>query len=799
MNTTVETTTGGRPLQVISWAEKQRNNQEWFKKTADFYIHSSTLFSGNNARKQTIQTLYEVYNNKFPTAWFSHVTDPLSAKNPQHKAFPAKVRPVNILRTNLDLLMAEYPRRPFVAQVNNLGEDGFNRYTDALNKKIEENVMKYYQLQIQQQAIQEGLMGQDGQPVSEDAAKKIQEMMDTIEPPEQTAEQFNTTYRDKIAIKGQKWLTRAIREHDVKPKLLKLFKDWLVAGEVYTYKDVHFDNLVYERISPLHIDHDKSEGVTDIEDGEWVVVKRMLTISDVVDMFYEDLKTEQVKEMETTSIYQSATNFQTYLSGIYSANGMHTKIPVWHVQWKGKKKLGFRTFIDPETNQPAEDEVDENYIPLPDEQIDWRQVNEVYEVWRLGDKEYVQMGPLAIQRNAMNNFSKCKLSYNGRKYSDTHAENISAMEIGLPYQIMSIIVNRTLELTIAKSKGKILLIDQNAIPKGNGWDDEKFFYYAESLGYALMNRNQMGVDKTWNQYQALDMSLFENIKQLIELQDFFKQQWDDIIGVNRQRKGQTYASDAVGVTERAAFQSTVMTDMIFNLFEEFVEKELQGMLDLSRFTNASGVRKMWYDTEVGTDALEIDPNEYCNAELGVFLESAAEAMAIKNKIEANVTAMIQNGSRASTIFEVLHTQNLAELKMKLKRIEELADKAAQATAQSEEEAAQAADDRKKQFMEYEKMLDTTYMNAEYDRKEDIEQIKGTFNTFTFQDGDADKNGVPDAVQAQKIILDREKFEHEKTTRLQDRADRKQKEAQDLAVKQQELAIKRKAANKKPSK
>src|SRR5690606_15762096 len=121
------------------------------------------------------------------------------------------------------------------------------------------------------------------------------------------------------------------------------------------------------------------------------------------------------------------------------------------------------------------------------------------------------------QRNEMNNISACKGPYNGKNFSDDHAENISVLEIGLPFQIMYIIVTRALELTIAKSKGKIVLLDKNVIPTKDGWDEDKFFYYSEALGWGLIDRTKIGVDKSFNQYQVLDLTLFDSIQQLIEL------------------------------------------------------------------------------------------------------------------------------------------------------------------------------------------------------------------------------------------------------------------------------------------
>jgi hypothetical protein len=791
-----EVNAGGKPLQIIPWADKVKDDNEWFKRCVDYHIKLANFNYSNptsaSPTKQDLPLLYDVYNNKFPLTWFAHVTDPLSAKVPAHKNFPTKVRPVNILRTNLDQLMAEYPRRPFIYQVNNLGDDGYSRYMDEQNKKINQATTQYFQLALQQQLQQQGLMTPDGKPASPEAQQQIQQQMDNIQYPEDIKSSFQTSYRDKIAIQAQKWLRRAMREQHIRPKLGKMFKDWLIAGQAYSYKGVEFGNLVYERVSPLMFEYDKSPDEDYIENGQWASRKIFMTQSEVVERFYDELTQEDQENLDKTIVYATPTSFLNHLNASYSQNNdTYNKVPVYHVQWKGRKLIYILTQIDPQTGQVSEITVDEDYKFEPGDKKEPLWVNEVYEGWRIGDLNdlYVRLRPVPVQRNAMNNFAACKLSYNGRRYSDTHSHNISVMEIGLPFQIMYIIVTRTLELTIAKSKGKIFLVDKNAIPNTGDWDDEKFFYYAEALGYALLDRNQIGVDKSFNQYQVVDMTLFDSISQLIELQGYFKQQWDDIIGFNRQRKGQTYASDLKGVNEAATFQSTVITDMIFNLFEEFVEMELQGIIDMSKFCNVDGVRKVWFETQIGNELLEIDPETYCNAELGIYLESSTEAIAIKNKMEATVQAMIQNAVRPSTILEVLQTQNVAELMAKLKDIEAIQDQVAAQNQQSEEDAAKQADERKKQFLQFQMILEEQLVDKTYDRKEDLEYIKGSFSLYTMKsDDDANGNGIPDQVEVEKLLQGRQKIAADREQSLADRQERISKHQIDVNLKEKALNL-----------
>lgn len=792
------TTSTGKPLQAISWSEKNKEDKKWFKDTAEYYIARSkygAASTGSARDGRNLHMLYEVYNSKFPLEWFEKHTNPLNAADPKNKQFPAKIRPISILRTNLDLLMSEYPRRPFVYQVNNLSDDSYSRYQEELKKTLEQNVTQHFQTILASKLMEQGLITEDGKPASEEALAQIKEAMSKIEFPQDIKEKFQVSYKDNLAIQGQKWLTRLIQEQYIRPKLNKMFKHWIIAGEAYSYKSVEFDQIVYRPISPLNIDFDKASDTEDIEDGEWVVALEEMTISDAVDRYYEELAEEAsgMQKLEQKAPLYTPGNFFDYLSNQDYARG--NKIRVHHVVWKGKKKV--KVVMNLQTGE--ESIVDEDYtVDKTIEKVTetfW--VNEIYEATRLMPNWFVRMRAFPYQRNSMNNFSKTKLPYNGRKMSDLHAQNVSVLELGLPIQIMFIIVTYLLEKTLAKSKGKIVMIDQNAIPTGPGWTEERFFYYGEAMGYFLLNRNQIGVDKSFNQYQVLDMSLFDQIKELINYQSALVQQWDDLIGISRQRKGQTYASDLVGVNERATFQSTVVTDTIFNRFEEFVEKELQGLLDLSKFTALDGIYKAWNSTEVGNQLLEIEPTEYCSADLGIFVQSSSEAIALKNKIEANAQAMLQNNVKASTIISILRSQNIAELEAKLLQIEEEQAKAEQEAAQSEQDALIAADERREQFEEFMEILRRGTMHEEYDRKEDLEEIKGTYNTFTFQDGDSNDNGVPDAAEIQKILLEKEKV---RTGLLNSREERRLKAnelLQKAQIEREKMKSQEKIAKMKP--
>ena len=130
-----------------------------------------------------------------------------------------------------------------------------------------------------------------------------------------------------------------------------------------------------------------------------------------------------------------------------------------------------------------------------------------------------------------------------------------------------------------------MLMEMNTIPKRHGWDEEKFMYYADAMGYAFIDstaEGKRGERVSFNQFQVLDMSLGQYIAAQFQLLQSVKMEWEELVGISRQRKGQVQASDGIGATERAVFQSSVMTEELFRRFDKFTEREFNGLLDTAK-------------------------------------------------------------------------------------------------------------------------------------------------------------------------------------------------------------------------
>lgn len=778
----VRSTTTRIPKLRVPESVKLAKKFEHTKLVMDHYISSSTFVDEIvNPNVRDVRIFYSAYNNQLPDSYFRYVVNPLNSSNSDYTNWPARLRPYTIIRPNIDLLEGEYERRPFSFAVKVHNADAVNAMQDEQYKAV---------LQVLQQQFINAMneKGQDtGQPSQE------------VEMPEKVKEKVSSNYRDQRAIVGEAALDIIVDRQHLEEKFRKMFHDWLVAGECYSFKGMRGMKMVYEVVSPLDMDYDKSPDTEYIEDGQWAVRRMYLTPSDVYDMFYEELTADQIDLIEDENGHMTLRGIGTGMQSMVRDDRdlRRSKVTVYHVTWKYMMKVGILSYPN-DFGEIEQMEVPEQYKVDKEkgESVEWYWVNQVWEGYRLADNMYFGIRPLPSQRNTVNNMSECKLPYNGRRFSDRHAQNISAVEMGLAYETLHRILHFNLEKTIAKSKGKIVLMDKNAIPKKDGWDEEKFFYWADANGFALIDRNQPGVDKSFNQYNTLDMGLYQHITSLIELMEYVKKEWDELLGITRQRKGDVKSSDTVRGTQAAIGQSAVISERLYSKFEEFVRAELQGLLDVSKLAWVDGFQALHQGDDMRSAILQIDPSQYIETDYNVDISRSARDLQNLEMVRQQVQSFAQNGVSPSSIVDIVQAQSLSKLRSILQTAENKSMEANQSMASQEADREERLEMIKGSFEELKGYIEERLMNAEYDRKEVLEHIKGAYSTFKNVEGTGDNNanGVPDALEvrkqfsaendsARKLALEKEKLG------IQD----KQKH-RELDIKEKELKVRKTIAD-----
>jgi hypothetical protein len=781
-----------KPQQRLSYAEKVEKDNQWGKNVINYYLKHAYFYSEYTAKvgaKKDLALLYKIHNNQIPDEWFNPITDPFNVQDPAHKQQPAVIRKTNIARPVIEKILGEYAIRPFSWYIEKMGEEGYNKYLEQLTGKLHENIKQHF------------LNGLDP-AIFEQAQQEQRE----VPLPEKVKESMDDSYIDSEVLDANKLLKHVVESVYFFEKSRLLFKDFAIAGEEYTQKDVRDDQIEYERVSPLDLWYIKSYYSPYIEDGEVAIRRILLTPGEVVDRFYREIEEEQLQRLDTQN-YVNGTYIANFLTDIRTRNFdslVLNKIPVYYVTWKSQKKVGFVTWID-EFGQEYEDVVSEDYIKNPDrdEKIQWKWINEIWEGYKIGKEDFLQIRPLPYQRNELNNISKCKLPINGRCYSDDHASNVSIYELMIEWVKLFIICNYRLERMIAKSKDKILLLDKAVIPQDAEWDEEKFFYYADTLGFALIDRSNRAADRGFNQYQVLDMRLYEDIQSMISLLEWIKQQCYSTIGVTDQWLGDVKASENVGNVNSAVGAAKIAIEDLFIKHEEFLQRELQGLLDLSRIAYRDGFKSLTYTDDRRVELLNINPDVYSYLDLALKVQNSAKSKQVLDQMKMAVQPYLQNGGKMSSVLEVLEAESTAKIKHVLRTIERKEQEQLERQSQDEQQSQQQHEQDMLRLQQEQAQIASIFkqqeINLEWDRKDNNELIKGDIamelaNITALGDGDGDvnNNGILDINEVQKRAIDREKIYHDKNDKL----NKDNLKIKELSLREKEIMLKDKQHKEK---
>ncbi len=715
------------PQQKLPLSKK---NKKWRESCVEAYIELSQY--GVNERKDDLKRLYDYYNGVIYEDDYRYVTQPYGKSRTN---FPSKMRNYPIIKPIIDLLLGEKSKRPLNYTVTVQNGDAVSQKESAKQQAIYQN--------LQQRFIQ--ALAQSNPDILQNL-----ESPDDIPMPKEIADQFENSYVDNRAIKGQHAITYIMQSQEVYDKLQKAWFHFLVSGEVYTHRGVRNKEPFYEVLNPIDIDYDKDPDIEFVEDGDWALVRKYVHASSVIDSFYESLTEEQVLELEEPrqSDPESYLLYRRARAGSDPNTYRNRLIEVVTVYWKSRKRIGFLEYMDPETGAMEEMEVDETFR-LPKEMKDmgakvtYLWVNEVWEGTRIDGRFYININPVANQRISIDNASTCKLPINGRKYSDINADNISLVSLGIPYQLNYNIFKYRMELAIARSKDIISQFDINMIPKK--WDMDKFMYYVEGTGIAWVDYNKEGIQLNPQHQSVLDMSI-KTISQYITLLESILNEWEKISGVSRQRQGTIGAYEGKASSQQAILQSSHITEDIFRKFARLEQRDLQALLDYSKEAWLTGKQGMFVMPDGTTDFLDLDTLQHMESNYGIFVSDAGKDQQRLDQIKGLAQAMIQNGTKASMVAEMFESENFSQIKGKLKAAEKAAEELEQAQQQAQQQQAQQQMQMQQQEME------RASIDKEKDRQLDIE--------VALINAEARKNPELDSFNMQKLMQDFENKQRE---------------------------------------
>lgn len=385
-------------------------------------------------------------------------------------------------------------------------------------------------------------------------------------------------------------------------------------------------------------------------------------------------------------------------------------VRVLRVWWKSRRKIYKVKSYDPATGEEVFGFYPETYVPDTDagEEAEALWVNEAWEGTKIGEDIYVGMRPCLVQHNSLDNPSRCHFGIVGTIYNLNEAVPYSLVDMMKPYSYLYDSVHAKLVDLIATNWGKLVELDLALKPKK--WDVDKWMYFARAnkvlikdsfnegskgaatgkLAGSLNNASKGVVDADWGQ----------SIQNYMTLLQWIKDSMSDLVGINRQREGNTYSRETVGGIERAVMQSSYITDWLFQQHEDTCRRVLGAFLDEAKGAMLGRSKKFQYILSDGTRRMmEVDGDTFAESDYGIVVDNSQDTQKLASSLDTLAQAALQN--QLLDFSTLMRLYSSASMQEKMRMVEGAERKArsearsqAQAQAQAEQAKAQAELDQK---------------------------------------------------------------------------------------------------------
>lgn len=630
------------------------------------YISNLATFSDNNF--SDLHRIAKAVSGELDNSDYDIILNPYNADEDNIPNTRARLRNYSIIDPVIKARLGERSKSPFNLQAINLNAEDENNYLESLDIKIK--------AVMQQDAINQ--LNANGIPTGQES-KEIPSYRDVVK-------QHNESWKDKNAILAQTAIDFIKYDQDLFDKYMMMYEDWLYYGRCFSGKDVIFNNVNSYRISPFNIWFSLNPNSNFIEDCQMIRVRYALSINEIIDKYREYLTDDDYNWLETKvnaisnisiptlrnldlSLKEDMDDYNNYDIGILN-RGL---IWVNHDVWKSQKKIGHLIYID-ELGQLQVKDVDSNYKlnkKAGDLEIKWEWIGEWHECHSIEDTIYFAYGAGLEQRRDLNNESIVKLPYNGRIKLDPLGNIKSDVKDGLVYQCLFNIYHFNREKIINKNRDKILLMPIGLIPKqfgANGKDPfDTFINYLDNFSLGFFDETRPNAAAVLSALKQIDLGLGNYIESMTNILESVKQEYWDCVGFNRQRFGETYASDGKGVNEQALFRSAILTADDDRKFDKFIEKDANGLIDYAKIAWING-KKAYYQLSDGERMLlnittEEDLISFSSSSLGIFLVNTVKEAEKLKMLKDYAFSMVQKGEIGDdTVAELIDAESFAKIK-----------------------------------------------------------------------------------------------------------------------------------------
>jgi len=775
------------PEQFVSLSDKQK--EYWIKSTMDYFANIAFAQYKQNI---TFRKNYRLLNGEFNFSDYTNVPEMqelisyLNDVPDQEPEVPQHLKHYPIVNPPINQLKGELINRPHKYKVKAVDDEAINETIDFRTELIKEHFLKKLEAQL------------EGQPIDpEQEAQMQQEIQNKILDYTSVAEEW-----------GNKTLNALKYHFNFREKSQQAFLDFLVTGKEFHhfYPDNSRLGFTYKTENPSNVWYLANRNAQYTTDCWALGTIEVLSMSEIVERY--NLTGEEVEHLKNRSLQNLRNNEYSPLApalpdpndplwqltfenvgdfanggidhNVFSFNSQHSYTVVTSY-WQSKKRIFKRTYLDEEGFQ-QEMFVSEDYKmdkTLGDITLEELWINEWWRGIKIGADIYVNVEPLEFTQSA---------PIVGIINTTRNTQGKSLLDLLKPYQVLyNICMNQLWEL-LEKEIGVVFLGDLKVVPKKDSQDPiETMLWNAKNRGTLLIDTSieNTGGAVQFNQFSRIDLTRSQEIQARIQLAQQLRLEAYELVGLTRQRLGNSQASDTATAANNALIQSFAQTETWFAWHDNILQKVYQTILDMAQYIELQKPTSTlnYLNSELETVFLQVSKNELLH-ELFVFVSSYAEDKVTLEQLKQLAQPAMQNGAELSEMVDLFTANSERSLRKTLGDVQkrkEAIRQQDQALKQQQLEQQQAQFEQKMQMEAAQKAEEARRedMNKQLDRENRLQvvQLQGIANEGSYNP-EVDTTGL--LIEQTRIAQDISKQTFEKVT--------KNKE---LSLKEKELALKEK--------
>lgn len=684
--------------------------------------------------------------------------------------YPAKVRHIPILSSRFKRLKAHEIRRFFKPTVFTVNADAIKDKLDLKAKAIVDMIVSAYtaridqideirqQLAEQQAQIQQGQSRQDGQQPDESTQymiQKNQRLIAQLEKPlkreeiftqkklDEIEKYYSFEYKDLWELYANSGLKAYIDKYNLRDLFVEGIEEKIVTDQpIYCVEWKQGDSdPIFRKVNSIHFYHSKKGQSSKLEDCDWYREDRWMSAAEIMAEFRHDgLPEKLIEQLKNpnyfgygTSIYNTPFyNPSGYTDGS-SANTMYSgmmdnskRFMVSRCVWRANRRIGFSK----SPNKYSQNSFFLHWVPEdrldPESDIMLRYKTEWYETTLINGMNPVRMQRLSRPKS-VDNYSASPGPYIGKNYDGLTSRPYSLVWATKDIQILYNLINYHMELWLALSGVKGIVMDASQKPEGM---TDAEWRYQRKLGTAWIQTVRNGIQRnaTFNQFQTYDDTIGSSIQYLQRFLEYLENVASTIIGVFHPQLGQVEPTDQVGTYNQSNQMSSMVTEILYYEHDQIKLRALTQLVNLFKDSWENGKALEYAGDGLAQSIVNIPKSGLSGADFVVRVDNGLHEEERVKELKQQILASYQKGEIRLNQWIKLYSKDT------VKEMEAMVEKYADEALAMQQNAMQNQMAAEQQAKEFEERLKQSTVQIQGKISMQLEQMKGELEQLKLQVG-----------------------------------------------------------------